>query len=161
MTTSYSNALLKYVLTHYIEIMYGKVTPEEMQDSCKGKSHKNPLETALIWKSDLDQSIVSLSTRHHGWADALPGMTDSVILHLSQSNKVSGMQRQLISDCVLKGCPKFCKRTNATFDPISKVSIPGPEICYSEGIITRCRKFLNGEVRDESGKFKVRVTNGK
>jgi hypothetical protein len=30
-------------LTHYIDIMYGKITPDEMGDFCHGKPQKNPL----------------------------------------------------------------------------------------------------------------------
>jgi hypothetical protein len=145
MTQSYSNALIKYVLSHYIEIMYGKITIEEMGEYCKGKSGKNPLETALIWKADCDQALVSLSNRKHGWSDALrDGMSDSMITHLARSNEVSDMQRSLISDCILKDCGKFCKRTCGK---------NAPETCWNEGIISRLRKYLNHEGRDDQGKF--------
>ena len=148
---SYSNALLKFIATHYCDIMWGKITPAEMSDFTKSVGRKNPLETAMIWRADFDQAFISLSSKHHGWKDALPGMTDSVILYLCRSNEVSAMQRAILNDCILKSCTKICKRTDSH----------GPDICWNTGIITRMRHFLNGEVRDESGKFKVRVTNGK
>jgi len=146
MEQSYSNALIKYVLTHYIDIMYGKITPDEMGDFCNSAGRKNPLETALIWKADIDQAIISLSSRSHGWADALhDGMTDSMILHLCRSNQVSSMQRDLINWCILRDCCKVCKDTG----------YKGSKMCWNEGIITRMRKYLNKEWRDESGQFKV------
>jgi hypothetical protein len=67
MTESYSNALIKFVLTHYIEIMYGKITVEEMQDFCSGSAGKNPLETALQWKADTDRALVALAPTMKGW----------------------------------------------------------------------------------------------
>ncbi len=142
---SYSNALVKWILVHYIDILYGKITPEEMGDFCKSAGRKNPLETALIWKADVDTAIISLSKKT-GWEDALLGMTDSMVLHLCRSNQVSSMQRTLINDCILKGCLKHCKDTG-----------PGRKICYNEGIITRMRKYLNKEGRSELGRFEVKI----
>jgi len=149
MIESYSNGLIKFVLTHYMDIMWGKITPEEMGDFCKSAGRKNPLETALIWKSDIDRAIVSLSKKT-SWADALPGMTDSMVLHLCRSNQVSSMQRDLINNCILRDCCKVCKDTGYR----------GSKLCYNEGIITRMRRFLNKEYveqhikgRDDSGLF--------
>jgi hypothetical protein len=112
-----------------------------MGEYCKGKSGKNPLETALIWKADLDKALVNLA----------PGMpfnpseitSVDMIMQIARSNDVSRMQRSLLSDCVLKSCDKICKRTGNR----------GPELCYNEGIISRMRKYLNGEGRDDKGKF--------
>ena len=153
---SYSNPLIKYILTHYIDVIYCKITLEEMGEWCKGKAGGNPLETALIWKADIDQAIISLAPKMTGWKPSELTSSDAVI-QVSRSNDISRMQRSLAVDCILRDCLKVCKRTNATFDPISKVSIPGPEICYSEGIITRLRKYLNGEGRDSQGKFIQKV----
>ncbi len=133
---SYSNALLKFIAVHYCDIMWGKITPEEMQDFTKSAGRKNPLETAMIWRADFDTALVSLSGRFHGWQDALrDGMSESMILHLCRSNEVSNMQRSIINDCILKGCGKACKRTGNH----------GPDICWNEGIISRMRHYLNGE----------------
>ena len=146
---SYSNALIKFTLTHYMDIVYGKITPDEMQDFTRSVGRKNPLETALIWKTDIDTSIVSLSKRHHGWKDALAaGMSDSMILHLCRSNELSNMQRTIVNDCILRDCCKVCKVTG----------YGGSEICWNEGIITRMRLHLNGiwlaqNGRDPKGRF--------
>jgi hypothetical protein len=114
--------------------MYGKITPEEMGDFCKSAGRKNPLETALIWKADIDTAIISLSDRKHGWEDALhDGMSDSMLLHLCRSNHVSVMQREIINQCILKDCVKMCKDTG----------YGKSKLCLNEGIITRMRKFLN------------------
>ena len=148
---SYSNALIKFTLSHYCDILWGKITPDEMQDFCQSMGRKNPLETALIWKVDIDQAIISLSSRHHGWKDAVSeGMSDSMILHLGRSNTVCNMQRDLINDCILKGCMKFCKNTG----------YGNPELCYHESIITRMKRYLNGlwlkeNNRDPRGRFTV------
>lgn len=164
---SYSNSLIKFVLTHYIDILYGKITPEEMGDFCRSMGRKNPLETALIWKSDIDEAIISLSKSHHGWGDALRDakeievggvkvrkMSDAMILHLCRSNSVSGWQRMLINHCILRDCGKDCKVTGSR----------GSKICWNEGIITRMRKYLNGRrlwVKDQprgaDGRFEAMV----
>jgi hypothetical protein len=144
---SYSNALLKYILTHYIDVIYCKITVEEMGEFCKGKSGKNPLETALLWKADIDQAIISLAPSMTGWQPSELTSSDAVI-QLSRSNNVSRMQRSLISDCILKNCEKVCKRTG----------YKKPETCWNEGIISRLRHYLNGDVRDATGKFTVKLT---
>ena len=152
MTTSYSNALLKYILTHYIDVIYCKITIEELGEFCKGKPGKNPLETCLIWRADLDQAIISLAPKMDGWQPSELTSSDAVI-QVSRSNNISRMQRDLVRDCILRGCEKVCKRTTGSYDILSKIWIPGPEICYNAGIISRLRKFLNAEGRDAQGKF--------
>jgi hypothetical protein len=123
--------------------MYGKITPDEMGDFCHGKPQKNPLETALIWKSDIDLAIISLSDRKHGWRDALQdGMSDSMILHLCRSNEVGSMQRTVINQCILKDCLKTCKETGTR----------GSKVCWNEGIISRMRRYLNKQWLDEHGR---------
>jgi hypothetical protein len=141
MTQSYSNALLKFILTHYIDILYSKITIEEMGEYCHGKSHRNPLETALLWKVDVDRALVNL-------APAMPFNPSKItsadmIIQIARSNDVSRMQRSLISDCILKNCEKICKRTG----------YKKPETCWNESVITRLRHFLNGDVRDGQGRF--------
>jgi len=162
---SYSNALIKFVLVHYVDILYGKITPEEMGDFTKSAGRKNPQETALIWKADIDQAIISLSKRHHGWADALAGekvievnglkfrgMSDSMILHLCRSNSLSNMQRDIVNSCIMKDCIKACKDTGSR----------GSKICWNEGIISRMRRFLNKQYlaahgKDDHGRFVEKV----
>jgi hypothetical protein len=112
--------------------MYGKITPEEMQDFTRSVGRKNPLETALIWKTDFDQALISLSPTSKGW-DPAEITSGEIILQIARSNHIGNMQRSIISDCILKNCNKICKRT------------PRPETCWNEGIITRMRKTLNGE----------------
>ncbi|MDD5510885.1 MAG: hypothetical protein PHI12_08745 [Dehalococcoidales bacterium] len=151
---SYSNALLKFVLVHYVEIMHGKITPAEMSEFTKSAGRKNPLETAMIWRADLDQAIHSLSPRGI-WAEACKDMTDTMLYHLGRLDKrddsgpipypLSTMQRVLVNDCILKGCGKVCKRTCGK---------NAPDVCWNENIITRLRHFLNGEGRDQAGRFK-------
>lgn len=144
--SSYSSDLIKFTLTHYVDIMNGKITPDEMGDFCKSAGRRNPLETALIWKSDIDKAIISLSDRKTGWRDALRNiMSDSMLLQLCRSNDISNMQRTLLNDCILKNCGKECKRT----------IYPYTEPCWNEGIITRLRKYLNHDGRDEKGRFAV------
>ncbi len=143
---SYSNALIKFVLTHYLDIVWGKITPDEMNDFTQSAGRKNPLETALIWKSDIDQALISL-TKKTGWKDALAeGMSDSMILHLSRSNELSNMQRTIVGDCILRDCCTECKKTGHK----------KPLICWNEGIITRMRKYLNGDF--VPNKYRVEVT---
>jgi hypothetical protein len=125
--------------------MYGKITPEEMQDFTRSCGRKNPLETALIWKCDFDQALVSLSPKHKGWEPAEITSGD-MILQIVRSNHIGNMQRTIISDCILKNCNKMCKRT------------PRPETCWNEGIFSRMKKYLNGlwmieHGRDLNGKF--------
>jgi len=149
---SYSNARLKYTLTHYSEILQGKVTLEEIGEFHKGS--KNPLETALIMKADLDQAMSSLSPRGDIWAQACQSMSVSLLIHLGRMDKrddngnripypLSSMQRALVNDCILKGCGKICKRTCGE---------DAPETCWNEGIISRMRRTLNKENRD-SGRY--------
>ena len=158
---SYSNAQIKWILTHYCEVMGGKVTPEELRDFCKSMGRKDPLNTVLNWKIDLDQAIHSLSPRGI-WAEACRDMTDSMLYHLGRLDKrddsgpipypLSTMQRQLVNDCILKGCTKICKRTGSR----------GPDVCWNEPILTRMRHFLNGEGRDTQGRFvKQEVQDGR
>lgn len=146
---SYSNALIKWILTHYCDVLHGKVTPEEMQDFCRSTGRKNPLETVLTWKADIDQAIISLAPRMTGWDPAEITSADC-ILQLGRSNLVSRMQRDIINDCVLHNCMRDCKDTGAH----------GSKLCYNEGIISRLRRYLNKEYtnthikqRDSSGLF--------
>jgi hypothetical protein len=133
---SYSNALIKFVLTHYLDIVYCKITPEQMQDFTRSAGRHNPLETALIWKADVDLALVSLSKTHHGWEDALKdGMSDSMILHLSRSKHLSTMQREIVSNCILRDCNTDCNKTRKG----------GPCTCWSEPVISRMRRYLNGK----------------
>jgi len=138
----YSNALLKFVLTHYIDIVYCKITPEELGEFCRGLSKKNPLETVLIWKSDLDRGLVSLAPNMPFNPSEITSA--DMVIQLARSNDVSRMQRALIADCMLKACDKICKRT---------CGLNAPEVCWNEGIITRIRHYLNGDKRDANGRF--------
>lgn len=134
-----------------MEIVWGKITPEELGDFCKSMGRKDPLNTVLNWKIDIDQAIISLSTKHHGWADALrDGMSDSMILHLARSNELSRMQRDIVNLCILKDCVKVCKDTGYSKS----------KLCYNEGIISRMRHSLNKDyaaqhikARNENGQF--------
>jgi len=132
-----------------MDITWGKITPEELGDFCKSMGRKDPLNTVLNWKIDIDRGIISLSKKT-GWADALrDGMSDAMILHLARSNSLSNMQRDLVNQCILKDCCKICKDTG----------YGKSKLCYCEGIISRIRRYLNKEIlkqngRDEQGRFK-------
>ncbi len=161
---SYSNALIKFVLTHYVDVLYNKLTPEDMKDFCKSAGRKNPLETALIWKCDIDRSLHSLAPKGI-WEMACRDMTADMLLHLSRMDKydddgeriphLSFMQRDIVSECILKNCPRVCKETGF-----------GKKPCPNEHIISRMRHFLNKDYveqhiknRDELGHFKAREAN--
>jgi hypothetical protein len=114
--------------------MYGKITPEELGDFCKSVGRKDPLNTVLNWKIDIDQALVSLSPKSKGW-DPAEITSGEIILQIVRSNHIGNMQRLVVSDCILKNCNKACKRTGAH----------GPEMCWHEPIISRMRRFLNAE----------------
>ena len=150
---SYSNALLKFIATHLLDIAGGKITPEEMQDFAKSMGRKNPMETAWGWMIDFNVAFHALAPRGIWDQVARDGLSEPMLYHLGRLDKrddsgpipypLSTMQRLLVNDCILKGCTKVCKRTGSR----------GPDVCWNEPILTRMRHFLNGEGRDSQGKF--------
>ena len=154
---SYSNALIKFTLTHYVDIMYGKITPEEMGDFCKSVGRKDPLNTALNWKADIDQAIASLSNRKQGWHPYEITSGEMIRRIAFTPGLLSSMQQDIVVICILKenthykNCNLQCKETNDTW--VNGVKVQSLKSCANADIITRMRKFLNGQGRDGSGKF--------
>jgi hypothetical protein len=144
---SYCDTLIKFTLTHYVDIMNGKITPEDMGDFCRSGARRNPLETALIWKADIDRAIKSLAPKVPGW-DPDEITTGQMLRRVAFSpGLLSSMQQDLIVICMLgestrfKTCNVECRATEGIW--VDGVYMPGARSCANEGIITRMRKFLN------------------
>lgn len=67
---SYSTKLILFTLRHYADIASG-VSPIEAaanEGLVKSAGRKNPMETFLVWRSDIDRGISSLAGANDKWA---------------------------------------------------------------------------------------------
>jgi hypothetical protein len=135
----YSNEQIKFILEHYLEIASGNMPIDKAKDFLKSSGKRNPAETFIVWKADIDRSISSLCPEHDHWHTVATEITPSMLLHISRSKELSRMQRDIVNLCIIRDCHnEDCGK--AIF-------------CANQGIITRMRKFLNGKYRNQSTSF--------
>lgn len=133
---SYSNEQIKFILENYLDIASGSMPIDKAKEFLKSAGRKNPAETFIIWKADIDRSISSLCPEHDHWCNIATEITPSMLLHISRSKELSRMQRDVVNLCIIRDCQtKDCDRAI---------------YCPNQGIITRMRKFLNGKFKNKA-----------
>jgi len=140
-TESYSNALIRFILRHYIDIASGSMPIKKAADEgfIKGAGRKNPAESFLIWRSDVDQAISSLvRPGEDRWEDLIQGLDFEGIR--DRLGLLPRIQRLLIKHCIFGEC-YWCK---------NMLDCPSDRNggCDETGIISRMRRCLNGEGYD-------------
>jgi len=132
----YSNELSKFILEHYLEIASGNMPIDKAKEFMKSTGRKNPEETFIIWKADIDRAISSLCPKNDIWHKVATEISPSMLLHISRSKDLSRMQRDIVNLCIIRDCQtKDCNRAI---------------YCANQGIVTRMRKFLNGKFKNNS-----------
>ena len=53
----YSNSQITFILQAYIDISSGNFPIDKAKEFLKSAGNKNPGETFIIWKADIDQAI--------------------------------------------------------------------------------------------------------
>ncbi|MCK9569528.1 hypothetical protein M0R72_11360 [Candidatus Pacearchaeota archaeon] len=137
MLESYSNALIKFGLRHYIDIASGNPPLKKAADHgfIKSAGRKNPNETFNIWLADIQRAIASLD-KNPLWS----AMVRDVGLEIMRANihKLPPVQKYLIKHCIFGEC-YYCQ--NMKDCPEEKYG----DRCDESHSIGRMRRFLNGE----------------
>jgi len=136
----YSSQQIKFILEHYIDLAIGDMPIDKAKEFLKSAGRKNPAETFIIWKADIDRAISSLCPEHDHWQDVATQITPSMLLHVSRSKELSRMQRDIVSLCIIRDCQT----------PDCEKAI----YCANQGVVTRMRRFLNSKYKNESGNVK-------
>jgi len=116
----YSNEQIKFILEHYLEIASGNMPIDKAKDFLKSTGRRNPAETFIIWKADIDRAISALCPKNDLWCNLCRDVTAEMLRF--HARRLSQMQREIVMVCVMG---------------------EWPGTIYCDGIITRIRKFLN------------------
>jgi len=125
MQLSYSNNLIRFTLNNWLDIKSGCVCIDKMAEFTKSAGRKNPTESALIWAADIDRAIDALS--HGEWLAMVRDLGHEGLR--DQAQKLPRVQRIIVLECIFAGCP----------------GCPKPMTCANGGIISKMRRWLNGE----------------
>lgn len=141
----YANKQIIFVLQNYIDISSGAFPVDKAKEYLRSAGNKNPGETFIIWKSDIDQAISSLCPKNDMWCLLCHQVIgEKIRFHIG---RLPRMQRVIVSAYILDDWMDW-----------NGLSYGDREV---GGIITRMRKFLNGDGRDEKGRFmKAGEANG-
>jgi len=121
----YSNEQIKFILEHYLEIASGDMPIDKAKDFLKSSGRNNPAETFIIWKADIDRAISSLCPKNDLWCNLCIDVTAEMLrFHV---RRLSQMQREIVMVCIMA---------------------EWPETNFCHGIITRMRKSLNEQYRN-------------
>lgn len=127
---SYSNEQIKFILENYLDIASGSIPVDKAKEFLKSAGRKNPTETFIIWKADIDRAISSLCPKNDLWCDLCKDVTGEKIRF--HTRRLSQMQREIAMVYIMD---------------------EWPETPYCNGIITRMRKSLNEKYKNTSSQF--------
>jgi hypothetical protein len=127
---SYSSDQIVFILQNYIDIASGNMPIDKAKEFLKSAGRKNPADTFLIWKADIDRAISSLCPKNDIWC--LISSESNVEKIRSYETRLPRMQRVIVRAYILDEWLDW----NGLFYGEYEV----------KGIISRMRKFLNGEL---------------
>ncbi|MCK9569819.1 hypothetical protein M0R72_12825 [Candidatus Pacearchaeota archaeon] len=137
MSESYSNALIKFGLRHYIDIASGNPPLKKAADQgfVKSAGRKNPNETFNIWLADIQRAIASLA-KDDLWSVMVRDVGFEIMR--ASLHKLPPVQKHLIKHCIFGEC-YYCQSMKDC--PEEKYG----DRCDESHSIGRMRRFLNGE----------------
>jgi len=122
----YGNEQIKFILVHYLEIASGDLPIDKAKEYLKSVGKKNPAETFIIWKTDIDRAMSSLCPKNDLWFELCKDVTaEKIRFH---ARRLSQMQREIAMVYIMD---------------------EWPETPYCDGIVTRMRKILNSKFKNK------------
>lgn len=129
----YTPGIIRFGLTHYLDIKNGNSVIEEGLFRSNGKG--NPNESALTLLADIDRAISSLCKSYN--KDLWPEISRlNTEMMRARSEYMPPSQRYIVKNCIFGDCGRKCQRSKSESQRY---------ICLESGSIYRMINFLNGE----------------
>ena len=127
---SYSSDQIVFILENYIDIACGAYPIDKAKEFLKSAGNKNPAETFMIWKADIDRALSSLCPKNDIWCLISREANPEKIRFYE--TRLPRMQRVIVRAYILGEWVDW----NGLYYGEYEV----------KGIISRMRGFLNGEI---------------
>jgi len=129
----YTPGIIRFGLTHYLDIKNGNSVIEEGLFRSNGKG--NPNESALTLLADIDRAISSLCKSYD--KDLWPEISRlNPEMMRARSEDMPPAQRYIVKNCIFGDCGRECQRAKSESQHYK---------CLESGSIYRMMDFLNEE----------------